>query len=103
MVLVVVAAFTLALLIYLRRFAAGKVADIMEQVRDRASLPRDVPLSDFDVPVNRDMMNWILFDAFLSRFWLVLLAFVVVLTWVTLTFFPVAAVKANVAATGPEK
>jgi hypothetical protein len=103
MVLVAVAAVSLALLIYLRRFVAGKVAEFMEQVRDRAGLPRDVSLSDFDVPVSKDAMNWILFDAFLSRFWPVLLAFVVVLTWVTLAFFPVRSVRANTAATGSEK
>jgi hypothetical protein len=96
MVFVALVSGALALLMFLRRLAAGKVAGFMEQARDRAGLPRDASLSDFDVPVTRDMLRWIWFDAALSRFWPVLLALVVLLTWVMLAYFPVGTVKANV-------
>lgn len=41
----------LALLIFLRRLAANKVAGFMRNIRDQAGLPPDAALSDFNVPV----------------------------------------------------
>jgi hypothetical protein len=94
-IFIAVVSVAFALLIFLRRLAANKVADLMQSVRDQAGLPLDTPLSDFDVPVTGDMMRWIMCDAFLSRFWIVLLALVVLVTWATVAFFPRGAVKAS--------
>jgi hypothetical protein len=45
--LIAVVAAALALLVFLRRLAANKVADFTQEVRDQAGLPADVPLSNF--------------------------------------------------------
>jgi hypothetical protein len=103
MILVAVVSAALALLIFLRRLAANKVMGFMHEIRDEAGLPPDASLSDFNVPVTRDMMYWIQFDSFLSRFWIVLLAFIVLATWATIAYFPSRAAKACVPATEPEE
>jgi hypothetical protein len=103
MILVALAAPALALLLFLRRLAANKVLSFMLEVRDQAGLPPDAPLADFDVPVTRDMMRWILFDAFMSRFWIVLLALIVLVAWAMIAYSPLAAVKASAPTTEPGK
>jgi hypothetical protein len=95
MILVAAVSVALALLMFLRRLAANKVAGIMQKVREQAGLPPDTPLADFDVPVTRDMLRWILFDEFLSRFWIVLLALIVLVAWAIIAYFPGGAVKAS--------
>ena len=95
MIFVAVIALALALLMFLRRLAANNVEGFMEQARVQAGLPPDDSLSDFNVPVTREMMRWIAFDAFLSRFWIVLFALIVLATWVTIAYFPSGTVKAS--------
>jgi len=102
MIFVAVVSIGLTLLMFLRGLAASKVAGFMQKVRDQAGLPPDDPLSDFNVPASRAMMHWIAFDALLSRFWIVLLAFIVLATWVTTAYFPGGAGKASVSATEPQ-
>jgi hypothetical protein len=101
MIFVAVVALALALLILLRRLAANKVEGFMQNVRVQAGMPPDASLSDFDVPVTRDMMRWIVFDAFLSRFWIVLFALIVLATWVTIAYLPSGTAKARVPAIEP--
>ena len=103
MILVAVVSAALALLMFLRRLAENKIAGFMQQFRDHAGLPPDASLSDYNVPVTRDMMNWILFDAFLGRFWIVLLMLIALATWVTIAYFPRAKIKAIVPTTEPGK
>jgi hypothetical protein len=88
MILVAVVSPAFALLVFLRRLAANKVAGFMQHVRDQAGLPPDASLSDFNVPVTRDVANWIDIDNLLSRFWIVLLTLIVLATWVTVAYFP---------------
>ena len=103
MILVAVVAPAFALLVFLRRLAANKVAGFMEQVRDRAGLPPDASLSDFNVPVTRDVANWIDINHLLSRFWIVLLTLIVLAAWVTITYFPRIAVKPSIPRNEPGK
>jgi hypothetical protein len=103
MTLVAIVAPALALLVFLRRLAANNVARFMEQARNRAGLAPDASLSDFNVPVSRDVANWIDFDNFLSRFWIVLLTLIVLATWVAIAFFPRGVVKQNVSRNEPGK
>ncbi len=86
MILVAVVSIASGLLTFLRRLAAGKVAGFMQKVRDQLGLPPDNPLSDFNVPVSRDVGYWIDVDNFLSRFWIVLLTVIVLATWVTIAY-----------------
>ncbi len=99
MIFVAAVSAAFALLFLLRRLAANKVACFMQEFRDKAGLPPDASLSDFNVPVTRDMMHWIDFDVFLSKFWIVLLVLIVLATWVTVAYFPRGAGKASVSAT----
>ena len=88
---------------FLRRLAANNVDGFMHKIPDQAGLPPDASLSDFDVPVTRDMMRWLELDALLNRFWIVLLLLIVLATWVTVAFFPGKSIKASVRATEPGK
>ncbi len=103
MILVAIVAPALALLVFLRRLAANKVAGFMQQVRDLAGLPPDASLSDFNVPVTRDVANWIDIDNLLSRFWIMLLTLIVLATWVTIAYFPGGAVEPNTPRNEPGK
>ncbi len=103
MIFVAVVAAALGLLMLLRRLAANKVDGFMQKIRDQAGLPPDASLSDFDVPVTREMMRWLELNALLSRFWIVLLALIVLATWVTIAYFPGKSIKASVRATEPGK
>ena len=88
MIFVAVVAGSLAALTLLRRWTSAKVAGFMQQVRDQSGLPSDAPLSDFNVPVSRDMMFWIEFDHFLSKFWILLLGLIIVVSLATLALLP---------------
>jgi hypothetical protein len=101
MIVVVLISAELASLTFLRRLAADRVATFMQKVRDQAGLPPDIPLSDFDVPVPRDVIRWIEFDGFLSRFWIVLLVLIVLSTLVATACFPRGAVRASAPLTKP--
>jgi hypothetical protein len=102
MIFVAVVALALALLILVRRLAANKVEGFMQNVRVQAGLPPNATLSDFDVPVTREMMRSIMFDAFLSRFWIVLFALIVMAAWVTIAYIPSGTVRASVPGVEPE-
>ncbi len=101
MIFVAIVSAELAFLMFLRRLAASKVGGFMQQFRHKAGLPPYASLADFNVPVTRDMMHWIMLDGFLSRFWIILLALIVLATWVTIAYFPRGAAKVNVPATKP--
>jgi hypothetical protein len=101
MILVAVVAIAFGLLTFLRRLAAGKVASFTQKVRVQLSLPPDDPLSDFNVPLTRDVGYWMDIDHFLSRFWIVLLTVIVLATWVAIAYSPRGRVKASVPAAEP--
>ena len=103
MILVAVVSPAFALLVFLRRLAANKVGGFMQHVRDQAGLPPNASLSDFNVPVTREVANWIDIDNFLSRFWIVLLTLIVLATWVTVAYLPGGAAKASVPRNEPGK
>jgi hypothetical protein len=80
MIFVAVVAISLATLTLLRRWTSAKVIAFLQQVREQSALPPDSALADFNVPVTRDMMFWIQFDQFLNRFWIVLLALIMIIS-----------------------
>jgi hypothetical protein len=88
MIFVAVVAASLAALTLLRRWTSAKVAGFMQQIRAEAGLAPDAPLSDFNVPVTRDMMFWIEFDHFLSKFWILLLATIIIVSLAAMALLP---------------
>jgi hypothetical protein len=88
MAFVALAAAALAALAVLRRMTDAKVAGFMQQIRERMGLPPEADLSDFNVPVTREVIRWIDFDHFLRRFWLVLAVLVVLSALAATAWFP---------------
>ena len=81
MVLIAVFAGSLGGLVGCHRWVTAMVADVQEQARARAGLPPGTNMNDFNMPVTSRQMFWLRLDQFLMKFWFVILALLLVLSF----------------------